>query len=218
MTAQHADGVFLALKYEAPKEHEDPFQEEFRELLARVCRVLEGRAGLSSGTDPLLGQLFTLRLKAIDRSVQAGGLDLRGKLATLATIILDKADTAERAMLVRHMCYALDVQRELLERMEGVGVHLDEVEPEQLTRILALDFDRLQEQLRQSTLAGGPDLEKWLRASLRTELGLLMGDAVLNNEARISAPRWYQVNAFLVNAASELRTRSQDLGHLLAHG
>lgn len=209
--APNVDGVFLALKYATPEDQLAPLREPFQALLARLNRVLEGRAGLGAATDPLHADLFALRLKAIAAWAESGEVDMRGKLDRLAHELMEKATTQERALLVRHMCFALDVQRGLVDGLDDLGVDLDQLDTKQVAPLLKLEMPTFLDVLRAHapTPEAAVQLEKWMRASFRTELGLLMGDAVLNEEVRITASRWYQVNAFLLDAAQELKDGAQ---------
>ena len=205
--APNVDGVFLALKYAAPEDRVLEVQGPFEAVLDRLDRILVGRMSLGTATDPLHPVMFELRLQAVAAWAAAGGVDIEDRLERLTHELLEKATSAERSLLVRHMCFALDVQRELVHHLDELGVDLEHLDPDALGPLLKLDLDSFLELVR----AQAPDpqaavqMEKWVRASLRTELGMLMGDAVLNNEVHITAPRWYQVNAFLLNAAQELR-------------
>lgn len=212
-SAPNVDGVFLALKYATPDERLIALNAPFQKVLGRLNKTLAGRAGLSAATDPLHADLFALRLQAIAAWAETGGVDMYEKLDRLAHELLEKATTHERSLLVRHMCFALDVQRDLVHRMQGMGVDLKQLSTAQVAPLLQFDLPNFLVVMRAHAPVpeAAHHLEKWMRSSLRTELGLLMGDAVLNDEIRITATRWYQVNAFLLDAARELKAGTDQL-------
>ncbi|MBL0044016.1 MAG: hypothetical protein IPP33_06310 [Flavobacteriales bacterium] len=181
--------------------HEHPLKKPLRAFLSKLNVAFEGRTGLEKATDELHAELFSLRLKAIEWLVTQSDTDLLGKLGGLDKELLGKATDASRALLVDNMRFALQAQRDIIVGLERFGHSFDGIKREHLAPLLELHYDQM---IAAFATVPNPQaaqlLLRWMSASLRTEMGLLMGDAVLNGEAKVSDARLKQLNALLVHA------------------
>jgi hypothetical protein len=211
-TTPNMDGLCLPLKRLAYV-HEHPLKKPLRSLLTKLNAALEARTSLEKATDELQAELFSLRLKVMEWLINQRNADLLGKLGGIDKELLGKATDASRALLVDNMRFALLAQRDVIVGLERFGHSFDGVKQEQLAPLLELHYDQMV-----AAFAAIPNpqaaqlLLRWLRASLRTEMGLLMGDAVLNGEVQVSAARVKQLNALLVHATQEFGAGAEIMG------
>ena len=211
-SAPSMDGLCLPLKRLAYV-HEHPLKKPLRAFLSKLNVAFEGRTGLEKATDELHAELFSLRLKAIEWLVTQSDTDLLGKLGGLDKELLGKATDASRALLVDNMRFALQAQRDIIVGLERFGHSFDGIKREHLAPLLELHYDQM---IAAFATVPNPQaaqlLLRWMSASLRTEMGLLMGDAVLNGEAKVSDARLKQLNALLVHATQEFGAGAEIMG------
>lgn len=211
-SAPSMDGLCLPLKRLAYA-HEHPLKKPLRAFLSKLNRALEGRAGLEKATDELHPELFSLRLKAIEWLVTQRDTDLLKKLDGLEKELLAKATDASRALLVDNMRFALHSQRDFIAGLARFGHSFDGLKREHLAPLLELSLEQFT-----AAYSAVPNPEaarvllRWMSASLRTEMGLLMGDAVLNDEVGIGDARLKQLNALLVHATQEFGAGAEIMG------
>jgi len=206
------DGLCLPLKRLAYAQVH-PLKKPLRAFLSKLNGALEGRTVLERATDELRPELFSFRLKAIEWLVTQGDTDLLGELGGLEKELLGKATDPARALLVDNMRFALHAQRDIIVGLERFGHSFDGIKSEQLAPLLELHYDQM---IAAFTAVPNPQaaqlLLRWMGASLRTEMGLLMGDAVLNGEVKVSNARLKDLNALLVHATQEFGAGAEIMG------
>jgi hypothetical protein len=211
-SAPNFDGVCLPLKRLA-NVPEHPLRRPLRAFMNKLNKALEGRVALEEATDPLHAELYALRLKALEWLAAQKRPDLLGKLEALEMDLLAKATDPGKALLVDNMRFAIEVQREFIAGLSRFGQPFERDLEEHLSGLRNMSLDQLM-----TAYAALPNPEaarilvRWLTASLRTEAALLMGDAVLNEEVRISRARQRQLNGMLVHAAQEFGAGAQIMG------
>lgn len=210
--APSMDGLCLPLKRLANVQ-EHPLKKPLRTFLTKLNEALESRTALEKATEGLHAELFSLRLRAIEWLVGQRDTDLLKKLDGIEKELLAKATDASRALLVDNMRFALHSQREFIKGLERFGHSFDGLKKEHLAPLLELSLEQF---TAAQSAVPNPEaarvLLRWISASLRTELGLLMGDAVLNAEVKVSDARMKQLNALLVHATQEFGAGAEIMG------
>lgn len=212
-TVPSIDGFGLPLKYLASG-GAHPLRPALRAFLNRVNALLQGRGDLVKGTDALQEAQFALRLKVMEWMLAQRDTDLVKRLRSIAQALEGKGTTPDRALLVENMRFALEVQVEFLQALGRHGQALEQLSRERVRHLAGLHY----EQFIAAAAAAVPNPEassmlvRWFTASLRLEVALLMADAVLNEEVRITAVRLWKLNALLVQAAQEFGGGARVMG------
>jgi hypothetical protein len=115
---------------------------------------------------------------------------------------------------VANMRFALHAQVETMQAIAGHKLDLSQLNVSALEQLGALQFTQFEAAL----LVGVPNQQAaqvllgWLHASMDLEVALLMGDAVLKEELKVSPTRVDALNRFLVNASQTYAASARLLG------
>jgi hypothetical protein len=208
--APSIDSVFLPLK-EIARQGNNPLRLPMRAYLDDLNALLGSRKNLPEGAAALRDEQFSLRLKALVWLTKAD-VDIAARFKKLENAWKDKE--AEYAVLVANMRFALHAQVEALQGMAGPKLDLSKVDVPALEQLACLPFTQFESVL----LVGVPNpqaaqvLLGWLHASMDMEVALLMGDAVLNDEVKVTPTRINALNRFLVNASQTYAASARLLG------
>jgi len=206
------DSIFLPLKM-ITRQGSNPLHRSMRAFLAKVNELLGSRKNLPEQAATLRDEQFALRIRAM-RWVLAEGIDLREQVDELEARMQRSEADDEHGVLLANMRFALHAQREVLGSLKKAGADLNEVDAAPLEQLGDLQFSQFESAL----LVGVPNQEAaqvllgWLHASMDMEVAMLMADAVLNNEVRITSVRMAALNRYLVNATQTYAGSARLLG------
>jgi hypothetical protein len=209
-SAPSFDSVFPQLK-EMAREPRSPIRQPIRSFLKQVNALLASRKNLPEHAAALRDEQFSLRLKTMVWLIKEN-VDIAARFKKLENAWKDKE--AGYAVLVANMRFALHAQLEALPGMTGPKLNLSKVDPSALEQLAELSFTQFESVL----LVGVPNpqaaqvLLGWLHASMDMEVALLMGDAVLNDEVKVTPSRINALNRFLVNASQTYAASARLLG------
>ena len=210
--APSIDSVFLPLK-EIARQGNNPLRQPMRSFLTKVNALLASRKNLPEHGASLRDEQFALRIRAIEW-IMAEDIDLNERCSELDAR-LQKMETEEgNGVLLGNMRFALHAQMEVLGAVIGSGVDTSKMGAAPLEQLGGLLFSQFESAL----LLGVPNqqaahvLLAWMHASMDMEVALLMGDAVINAEVKVSASRVDALNRYLVNAAQTYAASARLLG------
>jgi len=211
-SAPSIDSIFLPLKEMARSAAgNNPLRLPMRAFVAKVNALLASRKNLPEHAAMLRNEQFSLRLKAITWSIQER-VDLHAKFKKLENAWQEKE--AEHPALVANMRFALHAQVEVMQAIAGHKLDLSKLDVSALDQLAALQFTQFEAAL----LVGVPNqqaaqvLLAWLHASMDMEVALLMGDAALNHEVKVTPTRIAALSRFLVNASQTYAASARLLG------
>ncbi|MBS1581602.1 MAG: hypothetical protein JST66_05300 [Bacteroidetes bacterium] len=206
------DNVFLPLK-EIVRQGDNPLKQPMCSFLKNVNELLSGRKNLPEHAVGLRDEQFALRIRAIEWVVSEN-IDLGERCSALNERFQKMEAKDGRDILLANIRFALHAQLEVLKAMENSGVELSQMDTAPLEQLSGLQFSQFESAL----LVGVPNQQAahillgWMHASMDTEVALLMGDAVLNEEIRITPLRIDALNRYLVNAAQTYAASARLLG------
>lgn len=122
--------------------------------------------------------------------------------------------TPDHGALVANMRFALHAQLDVLAALLASGVDPSKMDVAPLEQLGDLQFTQFESALQ----VGVPNQQAvhvllgWMHASMDMEVALLMGDAVVNEEVRITPHRTDALNSFLVHAAQTYAASARLLG------
>lgn len=197
--APSIDSVFLPLK-EMAREPNNPLRQPMRSFLKKVNELLASRKNLPEHAAALRDEQFALRIQAIQWII-AEEVNLNARCTELdARLKLLEAE--DGSALLANMRFALHAQMEVLGALISADVDLSEIDTNPLDQLGELEFSQFESVLS----VGIPNQEAvhillgWIHSSMDMEVGLLMGDAVINDELKVTATRIDALNRYLVNA------------------
>jgi hypothetical protein len=204
------DSVFLPLK-EMAREPNNPLRQPMRSFLKKVNELLASRKNLPEHAVALRDEQFALRLKAIVWFIKED-VDIAARFKQVENAW--KRKEAGHPVLVANMRFALQAQVETMQAIAGHKLDLSKLDASALEHLGGLPFAQFESAL----LVGVPNpqaaqlLLGWLHASMDMEVALLMGDAVLNDEVKVTPLRISALNRFLVNASQTYAASARLLG------
>lgn len=210
--APSIDSVFLPLK-EMAKKGDNPLRLPMRSFLTKVNELLASRKNLPEHGASLRDEQFALRIRAIEWII-AEDIDLRAHCSELDARLKEMEAEEGNGILLANMRFALHAQMDVLGGVTGSGVDLSDMDAAPLKQLGRLQFPQFESAL----LLGVPNPEAahillgWMHASMDMEAALLMGDAVLNDEVKVSASRVDALNRYLVNATQTYAASARLLG------
>jgi len=193
------DSVFLPLK-EMAREPNNPLRQPMRSFLKKVNELLASRKNLPEHAAALRHDQFALRIRSIQWII-AEGVDLNARCTELDAR-LKQLEREDGSALLSNMRFALHAQMEVLGALIRADVDLSEMDSAPLDHLGELEFAQFESVLQ----VGVPNQEAahillgWMHASMDMEVALLMGDAVINEEVKVTSVRIDALNRFLVNA------------------
>ncbi len=197
--APSIDSVFLPLK-EMAREPNNPLRQPMRSFLKKVNELLTSRKNLPEHAVALRDEQFALRIRAIQWII-AEGVDLNARCTELDAR-LRQLETEDGSALLANMRFALHAQMEVIGALMSADVDLSEMDTNPLDQLGELEFSQFESALS----VGVPNQEAahillgWIHSSMDMEVGLLMGDAIINEELKVTAARIDVLNRFLVHA------------------
>ncbi len=209
-SAPSIDSVFLLLK-EMARQKNNPMRLPMRAFMDKVNALLASRKNLPEHAAMLRDEQFSLRLKAIVWFIKEN-VDITAKFKKLENAWKQKE--AEYPVLVENMRFALHAQVETMQAITGHKLDLSKLDVSALEQLGGLPFAQFESAL----LFGVPNQQAaqvllgWLHASMDMEVALLMGDAVLNEELKVTPTRVDALNRFLVNASQTYAASARLLG------
>jgi len=208
--APSIDNVFLPLK-EIARQGNNPLRLPMRSFLSKVGALLTSRKNLPEGAAALRDEQFSMRLKAIAWLIKED-VDIAARFKKLENAWKEKE--AEHAVLVANMRFALHAQVETMQAISGPKLDLSKLDGSALQQLGDLQFSQFEAAL----LFGVPNQQAaqvllgWLHASMDVEVAVLMGDAVVNDEVKVTTHRTDTLNRYLVNAAQTYAANARLLG------
>jgi len=211
-SAPSIDSAFLPLKELARRAAgNNPLRIPMRAFLSKVNTLLTSRKNLAEHAATLRDEQFTLRLKAVVWSIKED-VDITARFKKLENAWKEKE--AEHAVLVANMRFALHAQVETMRAIAGPKLDLSKLDASALEQLGGLQFTQFESAL----LVGVPNQQAaqvllgWSHASMDMEVALLMGDAILNDEVKVTPTRIDALNRFLVNASQTYAASARLLG------
>lgn len=214
--APSMDSMFLPLK-EISQQVNNPLRKPMRAFLTKVNTLLGSRKNLPEHSATLRDEQFALRLRTVAWLVKEK-IDLAKAMKEVDEQL---RSAAGHATLVANMRFALNTQLDVLRSIfpaDPDSIGMDGTALEHLGNIQFPQFES-------ALLMGVPNpqaaqlLLGWMHASMDMEIGLLMGDAVLDDEVRITPNRMDALNSFLVHASQTYGASARLLGIVRAsHG
>lgn len=180
----------------------NPLQRESENYMTKLLVLLESRKNLPKAVAALRDEQLGLRLKAM-ALLSGQKHDLKKWYLRKEKELRGHEADEGKEVLVWNMLFALDVSREVRVAAMDRDLDLEKVNSEQLAVLSGIGF----EQFEAAITLGVPHAEAartilaWLYSSFDLEVGLLMGDAVLSGDVKVSPARNEDLNAFLVPAA-----------------
>lgn len=209
-SAPSIDSVFLALK-EIARQGNNPLRKPMRSFLSKVNTLLASRKNLPEHAATLRDEQFALRLKAVVWFIKED-VDITARFKQMENAWREKE--AAHAVLVANMRFALHAQVETMQAIAGPKLDLSKLDVSALEQLGGLQFTQFESAL----LIGVPNhqaaqvLLGWLHASMDMEVALLMGDAVLNDEVKVTPTRIDALNRFMVHASQTYAASARLLG------
>jgi hypothetical protein len=208
--APSIDSVFLPMK-EMARQGNNPLRLPMRSFLNRVNELLTSRKNLPENAATLRDVQFSLRLKAMTWLIKED-VDMAARFKKLENAWKEKE--AEHAVLVANMRFALHAQVETMQAIAGPKLDLSQLNMAALEQLGDLQFAQFESAL----LLGVPNQQAahvllgWLHASMDMEVALLMGDAILQEEVKVTPVRIDVLNRYLVNASQTYAASARLLG------
>lgn len=209
-SAPSIDSVFLPLK-EMARQQNNPLRLPMRAFVDKVNALLASRKNLPEHAATLRDEQFSLRLKGLVWLINEE-VDISARFKNLENAWQEKE--AEHAVLVANMRFALHAQVEVMQGIAGPRLDLSKLDVSALEQLRELHFSQFESAL----LFGIPNQQAaqvllgWLHASMDMEVALLMGDAALNDEVKVTPTRIAALNRFLVNASQTYAASARLLG------
>ncbi len=209
--APSIDSVFLPLK-EVAREPNNPLRQPMRSFLKKVNELLASRKNLPENAVALRDEQFALRIRAIQWII-AEEVDLNARCTELDAR-LRQLETEDGSALLVNMRFALHAQMEVLGALISADVDPSEMDTTPFEQLGELEFSQFESVLS----VGVPNQEAahvllgWIHSSMDMEVGLLMGDAVINEEVKVTATRIAALNRYLVNATQCYAATARLLG------
>lgn len=206
------DSVFLQLK-DLAQQGNNPLRVPLNAFVKKVNDLLTSRKNIPEAAGLLRDEQFGLRIKAMGWLL-AEQVDMAERIHALELELMDHSTDAKVSTLVANMRFALQAQGEVIETMGNAGVDIAEIDSAPLTQINGITFSQFETILS----IGVPNpqaahlLLGWMHASMDMEVGLLMGDAILNDGVKATANRMDLLNTFLVNASQTYAAGARLLG------
>ncbi|MFZ1666755.1 MAG: hypothetical protein WAU08_15215 [Flavobacteriales bacterium] len=210
--APSIDSVFLPLK-EMARKGNNTLRLPLRSFLAKVNELLASRKNLPEHGAFLRDEQFALRILAIEWIITED-IDLREHCNELDARLQEMEALERNCILLANMRFALHAQMEVFGGVIGSDVDLSNMDAAPLKQLGRIQFSQFESAL----LLGVPNQEAahillgWMHASMDMEVALLMGDAVINDEVKVSASRVDALNRFLVNATQTYAASARLLG------
>ncbi len=209
-SAPNIDSVFLPLK-EIAQEGNNPLRLPMRSFLKKVNELLTSRKNMTEHAAKLRHEQFSLRLKSMAWLINQD-VDIAARFKKLESAWTGKEKG--HSVLVANMRFALHAQIEVMQAIAGPKLDLSKLDGSTLDALGNLQFSQFESAL----MVGVPNQQAahvllgWMHASMDMEVALLMGDAVVNEEVRVTPNRMDALNGFLVNASHTYAASARLLG------
>ncbi|WKZ64959.1 MAG: hypothetical protein QY325_09310 [Flavobacteriales bacterium] len=183
-------------------ERGNPLQRASKAYMEHLLAVLQSRKQLPKAVAALRNEQFALRIKALEWLAQ-DGFDLEEWQQRKERELKAHEHAPGLELLVLNMRFALQAGADVFRGLKAKGVDLENMDKGQVAAMDGITFEQFEAVINLAVPHGEAAhmILTWLYASMDMEAGLLMGEAVLEEDVRVSAARVEDLNAFLVPAA-----------------